>query len=628
MIELKEVSCSFSDGFGGKGLFTAVSPLNAHFSDGGRYAIVGESGSGKTTLARMIAGLQRPSGGSVFVDGAPVYGRKRAGKEHFRKVQIIQQNSASALDPKIPVGKSIEEPLHCFFHMEKEKRRERCRNLMELCNLSRDYYTRLPSELSGGEQKRVAIARALAVEPQCLIFDEATNGFDLPLRKKIIDEIIDLQQQLGFTLIFITHDMELAVVVADEIFVMRNSNLVERAAFSGDYSVFHDPYSRMLLEASGLVDTSTEWNDKTKERIKSYRKFALAYTMSCKKGMVAFNSVINSSFLVLVPTALIIGFVSNDLIGFMQSFLFYVIFSPACAVMLNKIMYMTSYKMQAEESMRRIDMILTAEPQAETSAPKHPKTYDVSFENVTFAYENTDHPAVSHLSFTAKAGTTTALVGHSGSGKSTTASLIPRFYDVQQGAVKIGGVDIREIPHADLMKMVAFVFQDPKLFKDTLLENIRAGRPSATREEVLQAAHLAQCDDILEKFPDGLDTVVGSKGVYLSGGETQRIAIARAILKDAPIVVLDEATAYADPENEQQIQKAFEGLVKGKTVIMIAHRLSTIQDADLILVMKQGELVESGTHDALVKQGGEYAKMWSNYTKTTKWHIGNEVKVC
>ena len=211
MIELKEVSCSFSDGFGGKGLFTAVSPLSAHFSDGGRYAIVGESGSGKTTLARMIAGLQRPSGGSVFVDGAPVYGRKRAGKEHFRKVQIIQQNSASALDPKIPVGKSIEEPLHCFFHMEKEKRRERCRNLMELCNLSRDYYTRLPSELSGGEQKRVAIARALAAEPQCLIFDEATNGFDLPLRKKIIDEIIDLQQQLGFTLIFITQDRKSVV---------------------------------------------------------------------------------------------------------------------------------------------------------------------------------------------------------------------------------------------------------------------------------------------------------------------------------------------------------------------------------------------------------------------------------
>ena len=370
------------------------------------------------------------------------------------------------------------------------------------------------------------------------------------------------------------------------------------------------------------VQSITKFNN----AIKSYRKFALAYTMSCKKGMVAFNSVINSSFLVLVPAALIIGFVSDDLIGFMQSFLFYVIFSPACAVMLNKIMYMTSYKMQAEESMRRIDMILTAQPQTESTSPKRPKNYDVSFDNVTFTYDNSDHPAVSHLSFIAKSGMTTALVGHSGSGKSTTASLLPRFYDVQEGAVKIGGVDIRDIPHMDLMKMVAFVFQDPKLFKDSLLENIRAGRPSATREEVLQAAHLAQCDDILEKFPDGIDTVVGSKGVYLSGGETQRIAIARAILKNAPIVVMDEATAYADPENEQQIQKAFEGLVKGKTVIMIAHRLSTIQDADLILVMKQGALVESGTHDVLVQQGGEYAKMWSNYTKTTKWHIGNPTR--
>ena len=199
--------------------------------------------------------------------------------------------------------------------------------------------------------------------------------------------------------------------------------------------------------------------------------------------------------------------------------------------------------MQAEESMRRIDMILTAQPQTESTSPKRPKNYDVSFDNVTFTYDNSDHPAVSHLSFIAKSGMTTALVGHSGSGKSTTASLIPRFYDVQEGAVKIGGVDIRDIPHMDLMKMVAFVFQDPKLFKDSLLENIRAGRPSATREEVLQAAHLAQCDDILEKFPDGIDTVVGSKGVYLSGGETQRIAIARAILKNAPIVVMDEATA-------------------------------------------------------------------------------------
>lgn len=328
--------------------------------------------------------------------------------------------------------------------------------------------------------------------------------------------------------------------------------------------------------------------------IETYKKYALAYTMSCKKGMVAFNAIVNSSFLVLVPIGFLVGFTTPTLRDFIQSFLFYVIFSPACAVMLNKIMYMTSYKMQAEESMRRIDMILTSKQQPEPAIPQYPDTYEVAFEDVTFAYDNTDHPAVSHLTFMAKAGAITALVGHSGSGKSTAASLIPRFYDVQDGAVKIGGVDIREIPQGDLMKMVAFVFQDPKLFKDSLLENIRAGRPSATREEVLKAAHLAQCDDILKKLPNGIDTIIGSQGIYLSGGETQRISIARAILKDAPIVVLDEATAYADPENEHQIQKAFDGLIKNKTVIMVAHRLSTVQDADQILVMKNGAIAESG----------------------------------
>ena len=334
--------------------------------------------------------------------------------------------------------------------------------------------------------------------------------------------------------------------------------------------------------------------------IETYKKYALAYTMSCKKGMVAFNAIVNSSFLVLVPIGFLVGFTTPTLRDFIQSFLFYVIFSPACAVMLNKIMYMTSYKMQAEESMRRIDMILTSKQQPEPAIPQYPDTYEVAFEDVTFAYDNTDHPAVSHLTFMAKAGAITALVGHSGSGKSTAASLIPRFYDVQDGAVKIGGVDIREIPQGDLMKMVAFVFQDPKLFKDSLLENIRAGRPSATREEVLKAAHLAQCDDILKKLPNGIDTIIGSQGIYLSGGETQRISIARAILKDAPIVVLDEATAYADPENEHQIQKAFDGLIKNKTVIMVAHRLSTVQDADQILVMKNGAIAESGTHSDLI----------------------------
>ncbi len=369
------------------------------------------------------------------------------------------------------------------------------------------------------------------------------------------------------------------------------------------------------------VQSFTKFNN----AINAYRDQALAYTMSCRKGMVFFTAIINSSFIVLVPVALISAVFSKDLVSFMQNFLFYVIFSPACAVMLNKIMYMSNYKMQAMEAMRRIDMILTAKPQDETNAPKTTNSCDITFENVTFSYENATSPAVKNLSFTAKSGTMTALVGHSGSGKSTTASLIPRFYDIQKGSVKIGGVDVRDLSHADLMKKVAFVFQDSKLFKDTLLANICAARPTATREEALRAAHLAQCDDILAKFPAGIDTVVGSQGVYLSGGEAQRIAIARAILKDAPIVILDEATAFADPENEQQIQQAFEGLVKGKTVIMIAHRLSTIQDANQILVMKNGELIEKGKHDELVAQKGEYASMWHNYLKTTNWHIGSEV---
>lgn len=254
MIEVKNLSCSFSEGAFTKNKFTAVSPISAIFKNGGRYAIVGESGSGKTTLARMIAGLQRPDNGNVLIDGIAVYGRRRiAEKEHFKKVQIIQQNSASALDPKMTIGKSIEEPLSCFFHMEKAVRKKRCEELMALCNLPVDYYARLPSESSGGEQKRVAIARALAASPECLIFDEATNGFDLPLRKKIMEEIIELQKKVGFTLIFITHDMELAVVVADEILVMRNSHLIEQVAFSGDTSAFTNSYSKVLLEASGII---------------------------------------------------------------------------------------------------------------------------------------------------------------------------------------------------------------------------------------------------------------------------------------------------------------------------------------------------------------------------------------
>jgi ATP-binding cassette subfamily B protein len=251
-----------------------------------------------------------------------------------------------------------------------------------------------------------------------------------------------------------------------------------------------------------------------------------------------------------------------------------------------------------------------------------PKDASVVFQNVSFTYPGATEKALEQVSFEVPAGKTVALVGASGSGKSTAASLIPRFYDVQEGSVFVGGVDVRNIAKHDLMERVAFVFQNTRLFKDTLLENIRAARPSASREEVLRAAEMAQCKEIIDRLPNGLDTVVGSGGTYLSGGENQRIALARAILKDAPIIVLDEATAFADAENEHQIQLAFEKLTKGKSVLMIAHRLSTIQDADLILVFKDGKIIERGTHDELLAGNSTYAAMWKDYQTSISWKVG------
>ena len=367
-----------------------------------------------------------------------------------------------------------------------------------------------------------------------------------------------------------------------------------------------------------------------KEAINAYRDDALTFTMACKPGYVGFNTVVNAAFLVLIPAALIGLTAAGNLTVFTENFLFYLIFAPACASVLNKIMYMSNYKMQAMESMRRIDTILLAREQPEAQEPQTTKDSDICFEHVTFTYPTGEQPAISDVSFTAKAGTVTALVGHSGSGKTTVGTLVPRFYDVQEGRITLGGVELSQLSRRELMEKVAFVFQNPKLLKATLEENIRGGCKAASREEILRAAHLAQCDDILAKLPEGIDSIVGGKGVYLSGGEVQRVAIARAILKDAPVIILDEATAFADPENEAQIQAALKELTKGKTVIMIAHRLSTIQDADQILVMKTGRLAEQGTHQELLGQNGEYARMWADYNQAITWKIDSkeEVKPC
>ncbi len=360
--------------------------------------------------------------------------------------------------------------------------------------------------------------------------------------------------------------------------------------------------------------------------ILSYSDLASQYAMSCRKGQTAFLTCINGAFFLLIPIALLLASGSNGW-TVLVNFIFYALFAPACGGMVNRIMYASESVMEANEAMTKLDEVLSHAPLAEPAQPVQPSGSQVEFCDVTFTYPNAARPALEHVSFTVPQGSTVALVGPSGGGKSTAASLIPRFWDVDAGSVCIGGADVRSIGSAALMDQVAFVFQDTRLFKQSLLENIRAARPNATREQVLSAAHAAQCDDILAKLPDGLDTVIGAQGTYLSGGEAQRIALARAILKDAPIVVLDEATAFADPENEYQIQKAFETLTRGKTVLMIAHRLSTVQTADRILVLSEGHVVEQGTHTELLQQAGLYAQMWADYQRSAQWKVGKEALV-
>ena len=360
--------------------------------------------------------------------------------------------------------------------------------------------------------------------------------------------------------------------------------------------------------------------------IQDYSDLASQYAMSCRVGQTCFLTAINGAFALLIPAALLLasgGAVRVVLVNL----IFYALFAPACGAMINRIMYMSEAVMEADEAVGRLDEILGQASMPEPETGKKPQGAAVAFDHVTFTYPGAERPALADVSFAVQPGQVVALVGPSGGGKTTAASLIPRFWDVDQGRVLVGGADVRELDSGALMEQVAFVFQDTHLFKQSLLENIRAARPAATREQVLAAAHAAQCDDILEKLPDGLDTEVGAKGVYLSGGEAQRIALARAILKDAPIVVLDEATAFADPENEQQIQAAFEVLTRNKTVLMIAHRLSTVQNADRILVLLDGKIVEQGRHGELLERGGVYAGMWADYQRSAQWKVGKEETV-
>ena len=383
-------------------------------------------------------------------------------------------------------------------------------------------------------------------------------------------------------------------------------------------------YVRGMPVVKAFNQTASSFR-KLKDAISGYTEWVLKFSLGWQNCMPAFTTIINNIYLILIPVGVLIGANTSDFSGFAMSFIFYLLFVPAIAGVLNKIMYISESFMQINGNVARMDEILNIPEMAETDHPKKPVNDDIEFNDVSFSYTGSaDENALENVSFSAKQGQITAIVGPSGGGKSTIANLISRFWDVSSGSITIGGVDVRDMAENDLMRHVSFVFQDIFLFKQSILDNIRMGNPQASEEQVVAAAKAAQCHDFISRLPKGYHTVVGTKGVHLSGGERQRIAIARAIIKNSPIIVLDEATAFSDPENEYLIQKAFEKLMQGKTVIIIAHRLSTIRNADHIIVMEKGHLIEEGKHDDLVAAGGRYAKMWNHYTEAIDWKISGK----
>ena len=361
---------------------------------------------------------------------------------------------------------------------------------------------------------------------------------------------------------------------------------------------------------------------KFKATIDEYEKWVIAYTKELRMPMMLYTAAINGVFAFLIVGGLL--FTRNGVTSkFLLNLLFYIIITPVISLTLTRIMYMSENELVVADALARIDSVLEAAPMQVQAVPQYPKDSSVTLQDVHFSYDG-ETEVIKGVSLEIQPGHTVAFVGPSGGGKSTLANLVCRFFDVQSGSIRVGGADVRAIPKEELMDTISFVFQNSRLLKGSILDNVRLGRPQATEAEVLAALKAAQCMDIVEKFPAGIHTVIGTKGVYLSGGEQQRIAIARAMLKNVPILILDEATAFADPDNEAKVQAAFAQLAKGKTVLMIAHRLSTVANADCIYVVQDGQIAESGTKDELCAQNGLFARMWQEYQASVQWKVAKE----
>jgi len=362
---------------------------------------------------------------------------------------------------------------------------------------------------------------------------------------------------------------------------------------------------------------------KFKGTIDEYEKWVVSYTKDLRVPMMFYTAAINGVFAFLIAGAL---WFTHDGVtnAFLLNLIFYIVITPVISLTLTKIMYMSENNLIVRDALERIDEVLNASIVSESKSPEKPKDGSIKLSDVHFSYDGKKE-VIRGVSMNIGAGQTVALVGPSGGGKSTLASLMARFFDVQSGSIKIGGADVREIEKKELADTVSFVFQNSRLIKASILENVKLRRPNATDEEAVAALHAAQCDDIIEKMPQGVNTMIGTKGVYLSGGEQQRIAIARAVLKNSPVIILDEATAFADPDNEVKVQKAFSSLAKNKTVVMIAHRLSTVENADCIYVIADGQVEESGSFGELIEKNGLFAKMWKDYSASVEWKVKKEV---